>query len=62
MTIINSLSLNAQEKQSLKEKIQEKVTAQFNLAADFGKLQANEIDYSVLNEGKVAKMESTIGK
>lgn len=26
MTIINSLSLNAQEKQSFKEKIQEKVT------------------------------------
>ncbi|MGE7767286.1 hypothetical protein [Peribacillus sp. NPDC096540] len=62
MTIIKSLSLNALEKQSFKEKIQEKVTAQFNLAADFGKLQANEVDYSVLNEGKVAKMESTIGK
>ncbi|KRF51212.1 hypothetical protein ASG99_12815 [Bacillus sp. Soil768D1] len=62
MTIIKSLSLNALEKQSFKEKIQEKVTAQFNLAADFGMLQANEIDYSVLNEGKVAKMESTIGK
>ncbi|MFF2457676.1 hypothetical protein [Peribacillus simplex] len=62
MTIIKSLSLNALEKQSFKEKIQENVTAQFNLAADFGKLQANEIDYSVINEGKVAKMESTIGK
>ncbi|MCY9002852.1 hypothetical protein [Peribacillus frigoritolerans] len=62
MTIIKPLSLNALEKQSFKEKIQEKVTSQFNLAADFGKLQANEIYYSVLNEGKVAKMESTIGK
>ena len=62
MTIIKPLSLNALEKQSFKEKIQEKVTSQFNVAADFGKLQANEIDYSVLNEGKVAKMESTIGK
>ncbi|MEP9405819.1 hypothetical protein ABKP09_05755 [Peribacillus frigoritolerans] len=62
MTIIKSLSLNALEKQSFKEKIQEKVTSQFNLAADFGKLQANEIDYSLLNEGKVTKMESTIGK
>lgn len=62
MTLIKSLSLNALEKQSFKEKIQEKVTSQFNLAADFGKLQANEIDYSVLIEGKVAKMESTIGK
>jgi hypothetical protein len=62
MTIIKPLSLNVLEKQSFKEKIQEKVTSQFNLAADFGKLQANEIDYSVLNEGKVAKMESTIGK
>jgi hypothetical protein len=66
MTIINSLSLSAQEQQSLVSKIQERVTTKFNLTPDFHKLAGNEVDFSALAEGKtngsVLKFESMIGK
>lgn len=46
MTIVSALSLNAQEQQAVVERIKDRVTAKFNLAADFSKLNANKVDFS----------------
>ncbi len=63
MTLINALSLNAQERQFFETKIKERIISRFNLAADFTKLQANEVDFSVLmNSEEVRQMSNTYGK
>lgn len=63
MTLMNVLSLNAQERQSFEAKIKEMITSRFNLAADFTKLQANEVDFSVLAKpDDVQAKANTLGK
>jgi len=46
MTIISALSLNAREQQIVVEKIKDRVTSKFNLAADFSKLNASKVDFT----------------
>ncbi|MFJ7982111.1 hypothetical protein ACIQ1D_17690 [Lysinibacillus xylanilyticus] len=46
MTIMNALSLNAREQQIVVEKIKDRVTSKFNLAADFSKLNAIKVDFT----------------
>ncbi|GMG77000.1 hypothetical protein ShirakiTB12_54690 [Priestia megaterium] len=66
MTIINSLSLNPQQKQSVELRVKERVTTKFNLTADFNKIKGNEVDFSALDKSKtnesVSKLENMIGK
>ncbi|MFY0521057.1 hypothetical protein ACOMCU_25010 [Lysinibacillus sp. UGB7] len=46
MTVMNALSLNALEQQTVVEKIKGRVTSKFNLAADFSKLKASKVDFA----------------
>ncbi|WP_405096988.1 hypothetical protein [Oceanobacillus sp. FSL H7-0719] len=63
MTLMNVLSLDAQERQDFEAKIKEKITSRFNLAADFTRLQSNEVDFSVLaNPDEVQSKANTLGK
>ncbi|MEX3623764.1 hypothetical protein [Viridibacillus arvi] len=58
MTITSALSLTNQEQQTVVEKIKERVTGEFNLAADFSKLKANNVDFT---PGEVQTKEKMIG-
>lgn len=58
MTIIGSLSLNTQEQQTVVEKIKDRVTAKYNLAADFSKLNASKVDF---NPREVQALEKFTG-
>ena len=62
MSVISSLSLNEEQKQSFVKKIKERVLTNRNFKADFNKLKANKVDFSAINSRAVQTMQSTLGK
>ncbi|WP_146553287.1 MULTISPECIES: hypothetical protein [Rummeliibacillus] len=62
MDHIRSLTLNMQQEQSFVKKIKERITDHLNVEADFKKLKAQTVDFSVLNNDSIQTMENTIGQ